>query len=74
MTTSSTGPTPADSTADPTTGEEVNHMAVFNLHTRRRPTADLDRLVVLERLKRRRRAEQQLRSVHHQLWGFRANQ
>ena len=56
-----------------TTGEEVTPMSLFDFGTRPQMRADLDRLVVLERLKHRRRAERHLRSVHSQLWGLRAN-
>lgn len=72
MTTTTPDLMPAHATA-PTTGEEVNSMSLFNFEKPRRRAADLDRLVVLERLKQRRRAQQHLRSVHSQLWGVRAN-
>ena len=59
--------------AEVLTGEEVTPMSLFDFGTRPQLRADLDRLVVLERLKTRRRAERHLRSVHSQLWGLRAN-
>lgn len=72
MTTTFTDLMPAHTTA-PTTGEEVNSMSIFNFDFRQRQNADLDRLVVLERLKHRRRVQRHVRSVHSQLWGVRAN-
>lgn len=58
--------------AEATTGEEVNSMSLFDIAVRRPDSADLDRLVVLERIKQRRKAEAHMRAVHAQLWGLRA--
>ncbi|MBC9225800.1 MULTISPECIES: hypothetical protein [Aeromicrobium] len=48
-------------------------MSLFDYGNRPQSRADLDRLVILERLKQRRRAERHMRAVHSQLWGLRAN-
>lgn len=48
-------------------------MSWFDFGPRPRQRAELDRLVALERLKQRRRAERHLRAVHSQLWGVRAH-
>lgn len=55
------------------TGEEVTSMSLFGLGPRPRLRADLDRLVVLEQVKQRRRAERQASAVYSQVWGIRAN-
>ncbi len=68
-----THPTTEAIRVEANTGEEVKDMSLFELAPRRQTRADLDRLVVLERLKQRRRVSQHLRSVHSQLWGVRAN-
>lgn len=77
MPANTTLPTPGSNlrarTAEALTGEEVTSMSMFDFGTRPQLRADLDRLVVLERLKQRRKAQQHLRSVHSQLWGMRAN-
>ncbi|MFO6451381.1 MULTISPECIES: hypothetical protein [unclassified Aeromicrobium] len=59
--------------AEATTGEEVTSMSLFELKIKPRPRPDLDRVVVLERVKHRRRAQRQTRSVYSQVWGVRAN-
>ncbi|WP_313406970.1 hypothetical protein [Aeromicrobium sp.] len=48
-------------------------MSLFGLGPRPRLRADLDRLVVLEQVKQRRRAERQASAVYSQVWGIRAN-
>jgi len=58
--------------AEANRGEEVRTMSLFTPRNRT-ARADLDRLIVLERAKQRRRAERHLRSVHSQLWGVRAH-
>jgi len=78
MPANTTHPTPGSNLraehAEALTGEEVTSMSsMFDFGTRPQLRADLDRLVVLERLKQRRKAQQHLRSVHSQLWGVRAN-
>lgn len=69
MTATATDPrTPTTPMAD----EEVKDMSWFEPRTpRQRTTADLDRLVVLERVEQRRRAQQHLRGVRSQLWAAR---
>ncbi|GAA3532342.1 hypothetical protein AFL01nite_19770 [Aeromicrobium flavum] len=59
--------------AEATTGEEVKTMSLFDFGIKPQQRADLDRLVVLERIKQRRRAQAHVRAVHSQLWGVRAN-
>lgn len=77
MPANTTLPTPVPNSgtdhAEATTGEEVNSMSLFGLGTRPRLRADLDRLVVLEQVKQRRRAERQASAVYSQVWGIRAN-
>ena len=77
MPANATLPTPVPNSgtahAEATTGEGVISMSLFDYGNRPQSRADLDRLVVLERLKQRRRAERHIRAVHSQLWGLRAN-
>ncbi|WP_286929494.1 MULTISPECIES: hypothetical protein [Aeromicrobium] len=48
-------------------------MSLFEFKSQPRPRADLDRIVVLERMKQRRRAERHASAVYSQVWGIRAN-
>ncbi len=77
MPANTTLPTPVPNFGTPqteaTTGEEVTSMSLFGLGPRPRLRADLDRLVVLEQVKQRRRAERQASAVYSQVWGIRAN-
>lgn len=72
-----TFPTPVPNlgtaSTEASTGEEVTSMSLFGLGPRPRLRADLDRLVVLEQVKQRRRAERQASAVYSQVWGIRAN-
>ncbi|SKB04563.1 hypothetical protein [Aeromicrobium choanae] len=68
-----TVPNPGTVHAEATTGEEVTSMSLFEFKSQPRPRADLDRIVVLERIRQRRRAERQASAVYSQVWGIRAN-
>lgn len=66
------GPAPGDQPGSATSGEEVNSMSMFSTRGGAART-DLDRAVVLERVRHRRRAARQARALHSRLWGLRVN-
>ena len=77
MPANTTFPTPVPNTGKATTEastrEEVTSMSLFGNGLRPRLRPDLDRLVVLEQVKQRRRAERQASAIYSQVWGIRAN-
>jgi hypothetical protein len=65
-----------------TDGEEVTAMAIFESRRRREERASsetsenlsaIDRAVILESLRLRRRLREQHQAIHHELFGLRAN-
>ena len=61
-----------------TDGEEVKDMAIFESRRVRGKRAwdelsEIDRLVILEPVRQRRKARQQQDAIHHELFGLRAN-
>jgi hypothetical protein len=61
-----------------TDGEEVKDVAIFESRRARRTRAwdelsELDRLVILESVRQRRKAREQQNRIHNELFGIRAN-
>ena len=61
-----------------TDGEEVKDVAIFESRRARGKRAwdelsEIDRLVILESVRQRRKARQQQDAIHHELFGLRAN-
>ena len=61
-----------------TDGEEVKDVAIFESRRARGKRvwdelSEIDRLVILESVRQRRKARQQQDAIHHELFGLRAN-